>query len=124
MTNETYKELENEDSSYDIINEELVNITDEHTLELFGMDDEQWAESTPGEVLRAYRKRAGLTQKELAEQFGVSVPAISAAENDKFTFSASKLLEAEQNSPDQFCWYDFLPGFFTADEIYALHMSY
>jgi transcriptional regulator with XRE-family HTH domain len=40
-------------------------------------------EASPGEMLRAFRKRDGFTLEEMEEITGVKVPNLSAIENDK-----------------------------------------
>lgn len=43
------------------------------------------ADKTPGKLLKAYRKRAGLSVVELANAAGTKYPNISAMENDRRT---------------------------------------
>jgi DNA-binding XRE family transcriptional regulator len=44
---------------------------------------EVFPESTPGSLLRGARTLMGMTQKQLAEALGVTVPNLSGMENDK-----------------------------------------
>ncbi len=48
-----------------------------------GLAKEIRASKTPGKLLRAYRKRAGLTLVELAAEIGSRYPNLSAIENDR-----------------------------------------
>ncbi len=61
--------------------------------------------SKPGDVLKRYRKRAGLSQKELGDKLGIAKQNISAMERGTRGISkanARKLAEIFQTSPAKF----------------------
>jgi DNA-binding XRE family transcriptional regulator len=61
--------------------------------------------TTPGAVLKRYRKRAGISQKELGEKLGLAKQNISAMERGSRGISkanAHKLAEIFQTSPARF----------------------
>ena len=66
---------------------------------------EHTSTTTPGAVLKRYRKRAGISQKELGEKLGLAKQNISAMERGSRGISkanAHKLAEIFQTSPARF----------------------
>lgn len=105
--------------SADMIPEELMNFLQNHYKNVEVIDDENelvdisetnWYQDmkstrTPGSTLKRYRKRAGMSQPELAEKLGMVKQNISAMENDSRGISkatAHKLAEIFQVSPGRF----------------------
>jgi DNA-binding XRE family transcriptional regulator len=101
------------------IPEELLQFLHEHygSVELFSEDEElfditetEWYremknDSSPGDILKRYRKRAGLSQSQLAEKLGMVKQNISAMENGSRGISkttAHRLSEIFQVSPARF----------------------
>lgn len=51
------------------------------------LDDLAGSRFSSGDILRAFRKRVGLSQEELANLTGIERPNISALENDRLEFT-------------------------------------
>ena len=105
--------------SADMIPAELMSFLKEHYKNIEIIDDEEklvdiseteWYQQmetnkTPRSTLKRYRKRAGLSQPELAEKLGMVKQNISAMENGSRGVSkatAHKLSEIFQVSPGRF----------------------
>ncbi len=104
--------------SADIISEELLNFLQNHYKNVEVIDDEElidisetsWYQNKknktePGNTLKRYRKRAGMSQPELAEKLGMVKQNVSAMENGSRGISKStahKLAEIFQVSPGRF----------------------
>ena len=104
--------------SGETIPEELISFLKDHYKKIEIIDDEQseditetdWYQSmqkktTPGATLKRYRKRAGMSQSELAEKLGLVKQNISGMENDSRGISktiAHKLAEIFHVSAGRF----------------------
>jgi DNA-binding XRE family transcriptional regulator len=105
--------------SADTIPEELLRFLKEHYRNIEIIEDDEVSQDitatawyremqgrvTPGSILRRYRKRAGMSQAELASRLGMVKQNISGMENGSRSISkasAHKLAKLFQVSPGRF----------------------